>query len=137
MQFLVIANCRNMPLLQFTISRKAIQFLKKNYTISSDRDLHKYATFCNSRSQEKLRNFSRKTIQYLVSAICRNMPPSTIHDLKKNFTISQEKLYNFSRKTIQFLVIANCRNKPLSAIHELQKLSVKPVFAWDGNTKGL
>ena len=58
-----------------------------------DSELQKWATFCNSRSQEKL---CRKTTQFLVIATCRNRLLSAIHDLKKNYTISQEKLYNFS-----------------------------------------
>ena len=63
--------------------------LKKNYTISRDRELQKWATFCKSRSQEKLYNFSRKLIQFLVIGNCRNGPLSANHDRKKNFTISQ------------------------------------------------
>ena len=130
--------------LQIMITRKTSQFLKRNYTISRDRELQKWATFCKSWSQEKLHNFSRKNIQFLLIANCRNGPLSANHDHKKNFTISQEKLYNFSRsriaemghflqimitrklhnfsrKTIQFLVIANCRNGPLSANHDHKK----------------
>ena len=143
-----IANCRNRPLSANHDLKKNLQFLNKNYTISRDRELQKWATFCKSRSQEKLYifswsriaemhhflqitiviklyNFSRKTIQFLVIANCRNGPLSANHDRKKNFTISQEKLYNFSRKNVQFFVIANCRNGPLSANHDLslQKLT--------------
>ena len=103
--------------LQITITRKTLPFLKKNYTISRDCELQKWATFYKSRSQEKLYNFSRKTIQFLVIANCRKGPLSANYDLKKINTISrdrelqkratfcksrsQEILYNFS-KTVQF-----------------------------------
>ena len=123
--------------LQITIARKTLQSLKKNYTISHDCELQKWATFCKSRLQEKLYKFSRKTIQFLVIANCRNRPLSANHDRKKNYTISpdcelqktatfcksgsQEILYNFSRKTAQFLVITNCRNGPLSTNHDRNK----------------
>ena len=130
--------------LQITIARKTSQFLMKNFSISRDRELQEWATFCKSRSQEILHNFSRKTIQFLVIANCRNGPVSANHDrkktlqfLKRNFSISrdrelqewatfcksrsQEILYNFSRKTIQFLVIANCRNGSHSANHDRKK----------------
>ena len=126
----MIANCRNGPL-------SANHDRKKNYTISRDRELQKRATFCKSRSQEKLCNFSRKTIQFIVIANCRKGPLSANYDCKKNYTISrdrelqewvtfcksrsQEKLYHFLRKIIQFLVIANCRNGPLSANHDRKK----------------
>ena len=100
--------------LQITISRKTLQFLKKNYTISSDRELQKQATFCKSQSQGKLYNFSGKISQilnksYTISSDC---------ELQKLVTFcrsrSQGKLYNLSRKTIQFLANTNCRNWPLS-----------------------
>ena len=123
--------------LQITIARKTLPFLKKNYTISPDRKLQNRATFCKLRSQEKLDHFSRKTIQFLMIANCRNGPLSANYDRKKNYTISrdpelqksftfcklrsQEKLYHFSRKTVQFLVIAKCRNGPLSANYDCKK----------------
>ena len=44
--------------LQITIARKTKPFLKKTYTISPDRKLQKWASFCKLRSQEKLYNFS-------------------------------------------------------------------------------
>ena len=50
--------------LQITIARKTLQFLKKNYTISRERELQKWATFCKSRSQEKLCSFSRKLYSF-------------------------------------------------------------------------
>ena len=82
--------------LQITIARKTRPFLEKNYTISRDREMQKWATFCKLRSQEKLYHFSRKTIQFLLIANCRIGPLSANYDHKKNFTISQEKLHNFS-----------------------------------------
>ena len=88
-QFLVITNCRNGP-----VSPNYDR--KKNYTISRDRELQKSFTFCKLRSQEKLYHFSRKTVQFLMIANCRNRSLSANYDRKKNFTISQEKLYNFS-----------------------------------------
>ena len=123
--------------LQITIARKTRPFLKKNYTISSDHELQKWATFCKLRSQEKLYHFSRKTIQFLLIAKCRIGPVSGNYDHKKNYTISrdhelqkwatfcklrsQEQLDHFSRKTIQFLVITNCRKEPLSANYNRKK----------------
>ena len=95
----MIANCRNGPL-------SANQDCKKNFTISRDHELQKCATFCKSRSQEKLYNFSRKTIQFLVITNCRNGPLSANYDRKK---------------TILFLVIANCGKGPLSANHDRKK----------------
>ena len=89
--------------LQITIARKTRPFLKKNYTISRDHELQKWATFCKLRSQEKLYHFSRKTIQFLLIANCRIGPLSANYDGKRNYKISQEKLY-------KILVIANCRN---------------------------
>ena len=53
-------------ILQMMIARKTLQFLKKNYTISHDRELQKWPTFYKSLSQEKLRSFSRK-LYYTVS----------------------------------------------------------------------
>ena len=82
--------------LQITIARKTRPFLKKNYTISRDRELQKWATFCKLRSQEELDHFSRKARPFLVITNCRNGPLSANYDCKKNFAISQEKLYNFS-----------------------------------------
>ena len=108
----MIANCRNGHFLQIPIARKTLQFLKKNYIISRDRELQKRVTFYKSRSQEILYNFS-KTIQFLVISNCRKESLSANHDRKKYSTISQE--------TIQFLVIANCRNGPLSGNHDLKK----------------
>ena len=87
-QFLLIAKCRIGPL-------SANYESKKNYTISRDRELHKWATFCKLRSQEKLDHFSRKTIQFLLIANCRIGPLSANYDRKKNWTISQEKPYMF------------------------------------------
>ena len=129
-QILGIANCKKEPL-------SANYDRKKNYTISPDRELQKWATFCKLRSQEKLYHFSRKTIQFLLIANCRIGPLSANYDCKKNYKISQEKLYKFSgsriakkshflqitiaRKTVQFLVIANCRNGPLSANYDHKK----------------
>ena len=124
-QYLVIANCRNGPLSANTIARKTSQFIQKNYTISRDRELQKWVTFCRSRFQEKLYNFSRKTIQFLVIANCRKGPLSANHDRKKNHAVflenytvsrdrelqewatfcksrSQEKLCSFSRKLYSF-----------------------------------
>ena len=66
-------------------------------------------TFCNSRSQEKLHIFTRKTIKFLAIANCR-----ICHLLKKNYAVVQE---NF----IQFLVIAVCKNRPLSADQDLKR----------------
>ena len=64
-QFLVIPNSRNGPLSANNDRKKTAPFLKKNHTISRDRELQKWATFCKFRSQEKLDHFSRKTIQFL------------------------------------------------------------------------
>ena len=98
-EFLAITNCRNEPLSanydrkkNFTISqeklyhfsRKTLPFLKKNYTISRDHELQKWATFCKLRSQEKLDHFARKTTQFLVITNCRNGPLSANYDCKKN-----------------------------------------------------
>ena len=110
-QFLAMANCRNGPLSANYDRKKTIQLFlimncrngplsanydcKKNSTISRDHELQKWATFCKSRSQEILYNFSRKTMQFLVITNCRNGPLSANHYRQKNFTISQEKLYNF------------------------------------------
>ena len=118
-QFLVIANCRNEPLSANHDRKKNIHFLvivncrngplsanynhKKNYTISRDCELQKRATFCKSRSQEKLYNFSRKTVQFLK----KNCTISRDRELQKRATVCksrsqeilpifQEKLYNFS-----------------------------------------
>ena len=82
--------------LQITIERETLPFLKKNNIISPDRELQKWVTFCKLRSKEELDHFSRKTIQFLLIANCRNGPLSANYDCKKNFTISQEKLYIFS-----------------------------------------
>ena len=49
-----IANCRSKPLSANYDLKKSLQFLKKNYTVCHDRELQKWATFCKSRSQEKL-----------------------------------------------------------------------------------
>ena len=70
--------------LQITITRKTRPFLKKTYTISPDRKLQKWVTFCKLRSQEKLYHFSRETIEFLVFTKCRNGPLSANYDLKKN-----------------------------------------------------
>ena len=78
-------------LLQITIARETLPFLKKSYTISPDRELQKLATFCKSRSQEKPDNFSRKTIQFLVIANCRIGPLSANYDCNKNDTISPDR----------------------------------------------
>ena len=82
-QFLVITNCRNGPV-------SANYDRKKNYTISRDRELQKSFTFCKLRSQEKLYHFSRKTIQFLLIANCRNLQITivrkTIKFLKKSYT---------------------------------------------------
>ena len=119
--------------LQITIARKTRPFLKKNYTISRDRELQKWVTFCKLRSQEKLDHFSRKPIQFLLIANCRNGPFSANYDRKKNWTISQEKPYNFSWSRIaemgHFLQITIARktgpflkkNYTISRDHELQK----------------
>ena len=80
-QFLMIANSRKKPL-------SANQDHKKNFTISRDWELQKRATFCKSRSQEELYNFSRKTIQFLVITNGRKGPLSANHDRKKYSTIS-------------------------------------------------
>ena len=92
--------------LQITIARKTGPFLKKNYTISRVHELQKWVTFCKLRSQKKLDHFSRKPIQFLLIANCRNGPVSANYDRKK---------------TIQFLVIANCRNRSLSANYDRKK----------------
>ena len=107
--------------LQITIARKTRPFLKKNYTISRDHELQKWATFCKLRSQEKLYHFSRKTLPFLkknytISPDCKLQNRATFCKLR-----SQEKLDHFSRKTIQILVIANCRNGPLSANYDRKK----------------
>ena len=123
--------------LQIMMARKSRPFLKKTYTISHDRELQKWFTFCKLRSQEKLDHFSRKTIQFLLIANCRIGPYSANYDHKKSYTISpdrklqnratfcklrsQEKLYHFSRKPIQFLLIANCRNGPVSVNNDRKK----------------
>ena len=73
-----------------TIARKTRPFLKKNYTISPDRKLENRVTFCKLRSQEKLDDFSKKTIPFLVITNCRNGPLSANYNCKKNFIISQE-----------------------------------------------
>ena len=79
-----IANCRNEPLSANHGLKKNLQFLKKNYTLSRDRELQKWATFCKSRSHEKLYHFSRKATQFLVIANCRNGLLSANYDPKKN-----------------------------------------------------
>ena len=130
--------------LQIRIARKTRPFLKKNYTISRDHELQKWATFCKLRSQEKRYHFSRNTIQFLLIANYRIGPLSANYDRKKNWTVSQEnytisrdqelqkwatfcklrsqeKLYHFSRKTTHILLIANCRNEPLSANYDCTK----------------
>ena len=119
--------------LQITIARKTRPFLKKNYTISRDHELQKWATFCKLRSQEKLYHFSRKTIQFLLIANCRIGPLSANYDRKKNYKISQEKLYKFSGSRIaeksHFLQITIARktrpflkkNHTISRDRELQK----------------
>ena len=63
-QFLIIANCRNGPLSANHDRKKYFTISQKNYTISCDRELQKWATFCKSLrkknftiSQEKLYNF--------------------------------------------------------------------------------
>ena len=76
-QFLLIANCRIGPL-------SANYNHKRNYTISPDRELQKWATFCKLRSQGKLYHFSRKPIQFLLIANCRIGPLSGNYDHKKN-----------------------------------------------------
>ena len=132
-QFLVIANCRKGPLSANHDRKKCCTISQENSTISRDRELQKWATFCKSPSHEKLHNFSRKTVQFLVIANCRNGPFSANHDRKKNFTLCQEKLYNFSwsriaekghflqitiaRNTLQFLK----KNYTISRDRELQK----------------
>ena len=126
------------------ITRKTRPLFKKNYTISHDREMEKWATFCKSRSQGKLDHFSRKTIQFLLITNCKVGPLSANYSRKKNKTIPQDKLHNFlcsrnaemghflqitikvkpdhfSRKTIQFLRIANCRNGLLSANYNHKK----------------
>ena len=70
--------------LQITIARKTRPFLKKNYRISRDRKMQKWATFCKLRSQEKLYHFSRKTIRFVLIANCRIGPLSSNYDRKKN-----------------------------------------------------
>ena len=93
--------------LQIMISRKTIQFLlianfrigplsanydrNKNWTISCDHELQKWATFCKLGSQEKVDHFSRKTIQFLLIVNCRNGPLSADYDHKKNYTNSQDR----------------------------------------------
>ena len=77
--------------LQITIPRKTRPFLKKTYTISPDRKLQKWASFCKLRSQEKLVHFSRKTTQFLVFTNCRNGLVSANYDRKKNYTISRDR----------------------------------------------
>ena len=99
--------------LQITIARKTLPFLKKNYTVSPDRKLHKSATFCKLRSQEKLDHFSRKTI---ISPDRKLQNRATFCKLR-----SQEKFYHFSKKTTKFLLIANCRIAPLSANYDRKK----------------
>ena len=122
----MIANCRNCSL-------SANHDRKKNYRISCDREMQKWANFCKLQSQEKLYHFSRKTIPFLLIANCRIGPLSANYDHKKHYKISQEKLYkfcklrsqekldHFSRKTIPFLMIANCRKGPLFANYDRQK----------------
>ena len=123
--------------LQITIVRKTRPFLNKTYTISPDRKLQKWATFCKLRSQEKLYNFSWSRIAEMVHFLQITIARKTLPFLKKNYGIccdsemqkwatfcklrSQEKLYHFSRKTIQSLVIANCRNGSLSANYDRKK----------------
>ena len=85
--------------LQFAINDYEIT-IKEKHDHGPDHELQKWATFCKSRSQEKLYNFSRKTIQFLVIANCRNGPLSAD-------SISR-KTMQFFEKTIQFLVIAVC-----------------------------
>ena len=93
----MIANYRIGPLsANYDRKKKPRPFLKKNYTISPDRELQKWANFCKLRSEEKLYHFWRKTIHTLLIANCRIGPLSANYDRKKNFTISQEKQYNFS-----------------------------------------
>ena len=82
--------------LQTTIARKTRPFLKKNYTISRDGEMQKWATFSKLLSQEKLYHFSRKTIQFLVIMKWRKGALFANYDHKKNQTISQEKPYWFS-----------------------------------------
>ena len=72
--------------------------IKEKHDHGPDRELQKWATFCKSRSQEILCNFSRKIIQFPVIANCRNKPISGNHDikktsqiLKKNNTISRDR----------------------------------------------
>ena len=67
-----------------------MQFLKKNYTISRDRELQNRATFCKLRSQEEADHFSRKTIQFLVMVNCKSRSLSANYDSKKNYTIFLE-----------------------------------------------
>ena len=81
--------------LQITIARKTLPFLKKSYTISCDREMKKWATFCKLRSQEKLYHFSRKTIEFLVITKSRNGPLSANYDRKKNYKIVQLRLILF------------------------------------------
>ena len=99
-QFLVIANCRNRSLSANHDRKKNFTILKKNYGISCDREMQKWATFCKLRSQEKLYHFSRKTIQFLLIANCRIGPISANYDRKKHYKISQEKLHKFSGSRI-------------------------------------
>ena len=147
-QFLVITKCRMGHFLQIMITRKTRPFLKKNYTISHDHELQKWATLCKLRSQQKLYHIPRETIEFLVIAKCRNGPLSANYDRrngslsanydrKKTYTISrdhelqkwatfcelrsQQKLYHFSRETIELLVIAKCKNGPLSANYDHKK----------------
>ena len=76
--------------LQITIARKTGPFLKKNYTIAHVHELQNWVTFCKLQSQEKLDHFSRKLIQFLLIANCRNGPVSANYDHKKNYTISYD-----------------------------------------------
>ena len=108
--------------LEITIVRKTLPFLKKNYIISCDHKMRKWATFCKLRSEEKLYHFSTKN--YTISRDREMKKWATVSKLR-----SQEKLGHFSRKTIQFLLIANCRIGPLSANYHRKRnytISVDP-----------
>ena len=72
--------------LQITIARKTRPFLKKNHTISRDRELQKWATFCKLRSQEKLYNFSGSRIAKMGHFLQITIVRKTIKFLKKSYT---------------------------------------------------
>ena len=99
--------------LQFKISRKTIQFLKKklyNFSWSRIAEISHFLHF----------TISRKTRQFLKKKLY-NFSWSWIADICHllHFTILRKSI-QFLKKTIQFLVIANCRNRPLPAFHDLK-----------------